>query len=131
MNSISSDFILNCFNKDYSNRNTLDESINKYMNSNINRGDNENRFENKIGSENRNETKNEIKEIPKNISSQEAFRIYNSNDDKDIVIKFSLKNIIIAILLILLIVSYYYVMKYKNKLQKYKHMVKEPFYNQS
>ena len=123
MNSISSDFILNCFNKDYSNRNTLDESINKYMNSNMNRG--VDRVEDKV----RSETKNEIKEIPKDSPSQEAFRIYNSNDDKDIVIKFSLKNIIIAILLILLIVSYYYVMKYKNKLQKYKHMVKEPFYN--
>lgn len=125
MNSISSDFILNCFNKDYGNRNTLDDSINKYLNSNMNRG--VDRVEDKVITE----TKNEIKEIPKDSPSQEAFRIYNSNDDKDIVIKFSLKNIIIAILLILLIVSYYYVMKYKNKLQKYKHMVKEPFYNQS
>lgn len=128
MNSISSDFILNCFNKDYSNRNTLDESINKYINSNMNRG--VDRVEDKVRNEIRSETKNEIKEIPKDSPTQEAFRVYNS-DDKDIVIKFSLKNIIIAILLILLIVSYYYVMKYKNKLQKYKHMVKEPFYNQS
>lgn len=125
MNSISSDFILNCFNKDYSNRNTLDESINKYLNSNMNRG--VDRVEDKVITETKNETKETLKDSP----SQEAFRIYNSNDDKDIVIKFSLKNIIIAILLILLIVSYYYVMKYKNKLQKYKHMVKEPFYNQS
>ena len=118
MNSIGSDFILNCFNKDYNRSNNFDNSINRYLN--------QTKTQEPIV-----DTPKEVVEQSKPENKQESFSFYNFDEDKNIVIKFSIKNIIIVILSVLLLFCYYHMTKYKNKLKKYKHPFREFSYNLS
>ena len=143
MNSIgSADFILSCFNRDYNKQNgvlkseepiynqvNFDESINKYINksSSYNPGSVIKDEIESIGKQNVASRKKHSDEIDKS-ETTESFKTNNGigitdskSDDPSIVIKFSIKNIIIVVLIVLLIYCFYSISKYKSKLEKYKY----------
>ena len=143
MNSIgSADFILSCFNRDYNKQNSIlksekpiynqvnfDDSINKYINksSSYNPGTVIKDEIESIGKQNVVSHKETSDEVDK-LQQSESFKTNNGigitdskSDDPSIVIKFSVKNIIIVVLIVVLIYCFYLITKYKSKLEKYKY----------